>query len=88
MSLDLPEAFAMRMQDALGDQYDAFQQALALPPPISIRLNKMRNIQIPKGGTSMPMGKGRVLSSITPVFYAMILIFIPVHIMFKRRQVC
>ena len=57
MSLDLPEAFAMRMQDTLGDQYDAFQQALALPPPISIRLNKMRNIQIPKGGTSCPWEK-------------------------------
>jgi hypothetical protein len=68
MSLDLPEAFAMRMQDTLGDQYDAFQQALALPPPISIRLNKMRNIQI-RRGHKLPMGKGRILSSITPVFY-------------------
>ncbi|MCB0603902.1 MAG: hypothetical protein KDC25_03465, partial [Saprospiraceae bacterium] len=57
MSLDLPEAFAMRMQDTLGDQYDAFQQALALPPPISIRLNKMRNIQIPQGSTSCPWEK-------------------------------
>jgi len=57
MSLDLPEAFSMRMQDALGVQYDAFQQALALPPPISIRLNKMRNIQIPQGSTSCPWEK-------------------------------
>jgi hypothetical protein len=29
MSLDLPEAFAMRMQDTLGDQYDAFSTSIS-----------------------------------------------------------
>ncbi len=35
----LPEAFVLRMQQQLGDDYPGFEASLQQPPPVSIRLN-------------------------------------------------
>ncbi len=37
--MNLPEAFENRMRETLGDEYEAFKEALDTPAPVSIRLN-------------------------------------------------
>lgn len=39
----LPEAFAEQMQAKLGSEWPAFLEALNSPPPVSVRLNPLKN---------------------------------------------
>lgn len=50
MSLDLPKAFAERMQQQLGAEYPAFLEALNAAPVVSLRLNPQ------KPGATFPDG--------------------------------
>lgn len=37
--LKLPEQFVLRTQELLGDEYQTFEKALEMPPPVSVRVN-------------------------------------------------
>lgn len=52
MSIKLPQAFESRMKNRLGSNFDAFQLALTVSPPVSIRLNAAKAIKIPFSKTS------------------------------------
>jgi 16S rRNA C967 or C1407 C5-methylase (RsmB/RsmF family)/NOL1/NOP2/fmu family ribosome biogenesis protein len=49
----LPPEFVHRMRDALGDECDAFLQALSGPPVVSVRYN-LRKLQPPPGLQRVP----------------------------------
>lgn len=42
--MQLPEAFVQQMQEQLGQDWPAFYNALASPPPVSIRWNSLKNL--------------------------------------------
>jgi 16S rRNA C967 or C1407 C5-methylase (RsmB/RsmF family)/NOL1/NOP2/fmu family ribosome biogenesis protein len=48
MPLVLPADFQHRMQNALGSQWAPFEQALHLPPPVSVRYHFLKETKLPE----------------------------------------
>lgn len=52
--MKLPVKFLDRMQSLLGDEFDAFQKAIELPVPVSVRINPKKNTTPFEGSSNIP----------------------------------
>ena len=52
--MKLPVKFLDRMQSLLGDEFDAFQKAIELPVPVSVRINPKKNTTPYEGSSNIP----------------------------------
>ncbi|MDD4516236.1 rRNA cytosine-C5-methyltransferase [Massilibacteroides sp.] len=74
--MELPVDFVIRTRTLLGDDYDHFEKALATDTPVSIRLNRRKELSIPVFGEQIPwcdMGyylPERLTFTFDPLFHA------------------
>jgi 16S rRNA C967 or C1407 C5-methylase (RsmB/RsmF family)/NOL1/NOP2/fmu family ribosome biogenesis protein len=62
-----PPGFKIRMQQTLGDEWDAFEKAHAEPSPVSIRINPSKHPEV-KGAASIPWSTSGFYLDERPVF--------------------
>lgn len=75
MDMNLPEQFKERTKAILGDEYDAFEQALSSDAPVSVRLNELKCRELPDlervpWATSGVYLSSRPLFTMDPMFHS------------------
>lgn len=66
--MHLPKAFAERMQAQLGSEWPDFLQALRSPPPVSVRLNSLKNFNFQENAGKVKWSSNGVYLPERPVF--------------------